>query len=716
MGIKNNRGQMAIFVALFFQVIFIFFAMAINVGLVVHDKINLQSAVDMAAYYGAMKQGEVLNQIAHINYQMRQNYKLFAWRHRVLGTLGNQNHPLSYWSWNGGNQTLFDDEASSANGIKPTVCVFHSVFAESVALDPDAASICKQDALTIPAVPSISAPSGLVPGSSALPGTFDFIQDQLDKYCLEAGIFNWLYAARILAHFRVDGLHRKKMIWKLAENLTGPSPLDLKGESIEQGVRNTFEKNLTNTNFASIKGGSGQFFFENSLSKSPCDKVNFWLPEIRIRPVVYYSDWDNDPGGGCPPATAVPNVQGATRSPASVAQGLDNLPYAFSKGGPWDARLNSGLVQRLIPHWAGEPGGPTNQPTLHSSVGFEKNPWCMIYSGVQAQTTVRKPFDPTGSGVVLQARGFAKPFGGRIGPWYGKTWQRGAAHSKAQSRSERVDPLLPTRAVTGGPAPSSNPNEEVSNYSRYPGDEFGVGSMQAMSAMIQPFMTTMNHFNKDMEPPLAIATYDHLGGTPTLGNTKDSLAREAQVQGRSGVLFNIDPKQRNFELGAVAPDVFDALYYSIEPKNFELYFHPQATNDGANFSEPDRIYDFGSSGDNYSYKTWQAPENFNVINQINEIVPNVYQPDYNHVIRDWENLLTSWHQKRIVDYSFDDARFGDCQEVVSKPQYPTTGNCIVGGRTGYSVKLISNDYLKSGDHSVGGSSAGGGSILNPPSF
>ena len=47
---------MAIFIALFFQVLFVFFAMAINVGLVVHDKINLQSAADFAAYYGAARQ------------------------------------------------------------------------------------------------------------------------------------------------------------------------------------------------------------------------------------------------------------------------------------------------------------------------------------------------------------------------------------------------------------------------------------------------------------------------------------------------------------------------------------------------------------------------------------------------------------------------------------------------------------------------------------
>ncbi|HMN70038.1 MAG TPA: pilus assembly protein TadG-related protein, partial [Bdellovibrionales bacterium] len=86
--IRSERGQAAIFVALLFNVLFVFFAMAINVALVVHDKINLQNSTDLAAYYAAAKQAEVLNAIAHQNYAIRQSYKLLAWRYRVLGTMG----------------------------------------------------------------------------------------------------------------------------------------------------------------------------------------------------------------------------------------------------------------------------------------------------------------------------------------------------------------------------------------------------------------------------------------------------------------------------------------------------------------------------------------------------------------------------------------------------------------------------------------------------
>ncbi|MFN9066527.1 MAG: pilus assembly protein TadG-related protein, partial [Bdellovibrionales bacterium] len=46
--IKNKKGQVAIFIALLFQVLFLFFAMVVNVGLLVHHKINLQNSVDLA--------------------------------------------------------------------------------------------------------------------------------------------------------------------------------------------------------------------------------------------------------------------------------------------------------------------------------------------------------------------------------------------------------------------------------------------------------------------------------------------------------------------------------------------------------------------------------------------------------------------------------------------------------------------------------------------
>ena len=701
--IKNEKGQMAIFIALFFQVLFVFFAMAINMGLVVHDKINLQNSVDLAAYYGAMKQGEVLNQISHINYQMRQNYKLFVWRYRVLGTLGNRNHPLSYIRYlSGGSPTLLP-EAQSWSGssppaptdIVPSVCISHSFFQETKDLDQEAASVCRDNNVSIPPIPAVSAATGFVPGAGNLGPTFDFLRDQIAKFCKEAGLMNWRYSARILSHFRADGFVRKNMINTLAGNLTRADPLDLRNESIEEGVRKTFERNLTDTN----RGGVQDFQYFNSLGTGGCAQVSNWLVQIKINPVIMYHDWDsNTDTGACPAAELKPN------------RGSNIMPFAFSDpNGNFQAdRANTTTLQD---HWRGEP----TDDMWHSSVGYEKNPWCMVYTGVRATTAIRKPFDPTGAGVTLEARGFAKPFGGRIGPWYGNTWPQGAANSMASNRSQMVDPLLPSRdAPSAGASP---PEEDVANHTRYPGDEFGMSSMSALSAMAPNFMSVMAHNDRSDPSPVALANYAHLNGVNELFSTGDSLART----GTTGYGVTVEPKQRIFELAAVAPDVFDALYFSVEPRYFTNYFSTNTTNGGAQLPDAQRIFDFGATKDSYSDSYFPTTSNqYSVLQQVEWGRDQAYEAGYLHILRDWKNLLTSWHQKGAVDYTMDEDRFGKCDidvDTNSNPSLPTTGNCIQGGRTGYSVKNISRDYLMSSDHAVGGGATGAaGPILNPPNF
>jgi Flp pilus assembly protein TadG len=134
---KNQKGQVAIFVALIFQVIFVFFALLINVGLLVHHKINLQQSTDLAAYYGAMKQAEILNTIAHVNFQVKQTFKLLTWRYRVLGTFGfrkgknatspdEQNYPYENVTANPANYFQYNGSMGSpaTNGPNSMRCPF----------------------------------------------------------------------------------------------------------------------------------------------------------------------------------------------------------------------------------------------------------------------------------------------------------------------------------------------------------------------------------------------------------------------------------------------------------------------------------------------------------------------------------------------------------------------------------------------------------------
>ena len=64
--------------------------------------------------------------------------------------------------------------------------------------------------------------------------------------------------------------------------------------------------------------------------------------------------------------------------------------------------------------------------------------------------------------------------------------------------------------------------------------------------------------------------------------------------------------------------------------------------------------------------------------------------------------------------------FGKCNndddDVVENMREAIPGSCALGGRTGYSVKLISKKYLEANDLNLGGSAGGTGSIENPPPF
>ena len=160
----------------------------------------------------------------------------------------------------------------------------------------------------------------------------------------------------------------------------------------------------------------------------------------------------------------------------------------------------------------------------------------------------------------------------------------------------------------------------------------------------------------------------------------------------------------------------------MEPKYFNNYFSTPAANGGAFFPDPNlRIYDFGSSKDgnqmNNQNQGLTSTQQTDILESIRNARGNnapIYETDYPWPLRQWQHLLTGWHQNQAVEFSMDPGRFGRCDVEVTNQSYPNPGNCIKGGRTGYSVKNVSRDYLRSSEHQLNGSEAG--PILNPPSF
>ena len=86
--LRDQSGQLTIFLAIGLAIFLTMMAFIINVGLFVRAKINLQNATDAAAWSGAAVQARQLSQIAYLNYEIRNVYKEWMFKYYVLGNLG----------------------------------------------------------------------------------------------------------------------------------------------------------------------------------------------------------------------------------------------------------------------------------------------------------------------------------------------------------------------------------------------------------------------------------------------------------------------------------------------------------------------------------------------------------------------------------------------------------------------------------------------------
>lgn len=679
--VLNETGQMSIFIALIFQVLFVFFAMVINVGLLVHDKINLQNAVDLGAYYAAQRQAEILNEIAHVNYQIRQDYKLLAWRYRVLGTLGRQgvtNPPTENTKppARKDNPSVLDPNSPWINpdygDEPPSVCVSNEMWYEMVQNSDQEENYCFQPYYDkVPKIPSVVQIAPFVPGLGAAASFTALAQDQQRLSCQNAGPRNWAFTMQMLFAYKLAIATRKSIIWELRKNLIDPDMKDRNIQSVREGVLTTVRKNLTRANLDSFEEGA--FKVINGLADQNCnrgDEGEFVLPEIRIAPQLLYSAYNCDDG-------FVMEMN---------AHEILNL-------------LDPQIIQLYDPDSTfrnlakGEPE-PT-QP-IHSSLGFEKNPWCMAYMGVKATTKTHKPFAPLGGEIELQARAFAQPFGGRVGPWYRERWTRGGL---ASSEGDRVDPLTTPRLLgTGSDDPT--PIARLPNYSRYPGDTLGLKAQATLGAQ--------NQIIRSFAPPkpklerLSLRWYQHLLQTPQTG---DVLAKNE----------NPSLPLRRAEIAAVTPDLYDVTYYSIDPNYIPNY----VTSGPERFTGAEQVYgqpvkqipDIGGSfpeqGQRMSVET-QIASSVQAGGLDQQVLPKLY-----YVIRTWQHLLTGWVSRKVQTFDFPQEKYAKCEETASE-QVMIPGKCTAGGRVGYSVRLISRSHLAFPNWKIGGEGEAEGAILNPP--
>lgn len=726
-GTTGNKGQVAIFVALIFQVLFVFFTMVVNVGLLVHHKINLQNSVDLAAYYGAMKQAQVLNGLAHVNYQIRQSWKLATFRYRQIGMAGDDSvHPFDTQ-----NKTLrasanVDGPLLGKTG-QPCPTTFCIAYSPVKGFQPDETyckDICDTQTITLLGRPQ---GSGMIAGLFQFPGIVqatDNISIQLAKNsvdgCEKATVLNWFGVARFIWGYKSDLINRKRIFNKLANSISYSTEdlKDIEGQSTRQGAYLTFFKNLSYPNQAGFDEAQGprsdgsSFTFFNSMGANGCSGTEGdektpprWAKEIFVKPVYMFRNGtcnkDSQPLLNLQNLkyfSAPVNLGGTVFTPEVLQKSADLLP----------ANVVNFLKDVIVdPDDLGSP----DVRLAHSTAGYEKNPWCMSYVGVQAAASPKIPFTPFNT-VKLVARGFAKPFGGRMGPWYYKNWPAGGPAS-AGGPDDKIDKMLPPRFEIGVNLANANDEQLKSDASRYVGDVVGTKSTMTMGQFGRGI-----HRLYPTAQTLDTAIWNGLLGSDSdvssLASNGDSLAN----------LNGASVPMRNLELAAVIPDQFDISYYSIEPDFWRNY--ALALKKRPEFSALHVRGDLG-----YRRTGDSRMATMTVIDQLRTVHDNFvsggagtvdligtlsYTAGLGNARNGFVELLTSWHMKGLGEYDLDADRFGKCPPngiIADGPGDPlpaTTGNCATGGRTGYSVKLVDGEFLKA-NQPLGGVGTSG-TILN----
>lgn len=752
---KRKKGQLIIFGVLIFPIIFLCLAMVINVGMVVHDKINLQNSVDLAAIYAAQKQAEVMDAMAHINYQMRQNYKLFAWRYLVLGNIGgfvdkgnNPGDGYNILMSSPSERAVCPKAATVCNSLQNclteanqricpyAVCTVHPLF--STKWYDDNTHICqnyRDRSTSARQLPPLTTRVGPFDTLSTIFGN-NRVQDlrkELGKNCSKVGFQNWLVAASMFFAFLDDQEKRKKFIEEKLFSLLQSSS-DVEGETILEGVKKTIQKNLTYVNYKKFDSSSHLTFKlvkSNGSSAELLDSssmtFDLFFEWDKISPVPFYvqnieddeKELDEDESTFC--ETTVQSI-------------FQCRPHNSSS--PWttaDSEVEVGAMDKIEDY---KPAGVSET-------------WCNILRTVWDNLDNRvigfyKKSSSPNLGVKVEV---TIPYQGQLFfPFFGSIDLKAVAYAKAFGASfgsSRPDRLIP-RNGSGG----------IPNYSVKDPDQFGLANEKVQWAWNWLFMngqSTAGNYMRNISASQG-RTFDNYSSLPeNVWMYRDPMVLPYNDVSRpvSPDTYNVELVQneifekqmRVYEEMAIAPDQFDLKYYTILP-NYMITLYPKLKKDLpvnqyvpadlGHFRNVNPTNQIPQHRDYYENALEQIPErkNLNPKFRLNYIERQIIYANkvpafgvFNSlglpaVFRGYkasgiDELLTSWAPNKDTGmYDFPTLRSCDVtdQDVnltftgsqdpfltdnSSDPQHRKVlpSHCLKGGRTGFSVKLIDPSAL-----------------------
>jgi hypothetical protein len=285
-----------------------------------------------------------------------------------------------------------------------------------------------------------------------------------------------------------------------------------------------------------------------------------------------------------------------------------------------------------------------------------------------------------GAGITLTAESYAMPFGGKMGPWYYDSWPSG------QQTSVQGKLIAPTTFSAPRMDVTVSKNS-LPNYSRYPGDTIGLSSTMARYVGLSQIIGKRPNYSD----------YDDLSNIDP--------AIDAIVAAVPNTNSNSTPPLRQAEIAAIAPDLFDATYYSVAYDFPGRYPAAYIGSNGAPILRNFSVFDLG----NDLPQAIAGPPK-----TITDIFFPGTPPLWSGTPPFWilkapEHLNTSWSQGDPGEYDEIQAQ----KSVGQTWSHSTSGDKPAGGRAGYSVKLVSKKFLLRDDLPLGGAGETG-SILNAP--
>lgn len=517
----NTRGQISIFFGVTLITIFSFIAFVVNVGLFVKAKINLQNAVDSAAWSGAASQARQLTNIAHLNWEMRNTYKEWMFKYYVLGQLANENiHTPTGNNMNFGLKRFDSGGSGFSSGIKgdhynvPSICLHFGSGNENICTIYQVPGLPRFHVAGIPDVSeefeaTMDAFVKLKANNCAVRSTYNF--QAARNYAYSSGeaatdipiaaagrVGAWIQAMELSLRMRnLESIVNLPPITQGICGRNGPSgcirPDQLVNENANFGIPlNDRPLKAYLAGLKSIGGGE----FKNDQGNSFAN--TFVLYELE--PKKYQTNAQSLSSFLIPPGATHTNGETVLSSKryldlipmvvnfttffttfAPTTEALGTVGVADSSGTAAEASCASTKTALPVPGYI---------------LGFYKNPKVITYYAVKGKAKYQGLLNPFFSPFELSAYAAAKPFGGKIGPALTATVNK---TDYAQASANRARESEGNGSRTANYVMGFNPSGDP----RYTEDENDGKKVQGL-----PLPSTSSFFLQELDEEAAI------GGTP----------------------------------------------------------------------------------------------------------------------------------------------------------------------------------------------------------